>query len=71
LRSDEAIGQHVKASFIASDRTYGARRVWRDLLAEGVDCGMDLFSRRVVGGRLGKGMTAQLAGEALVVTVVP
>ena len=32
-RSDEAVGQKVKASFLASDRTYGARRVWRDLLA--------------------------------------
>ena len=36
-RSDEAVGQRVKASFVASDRTYGARRVWRDLLAEGVE----------------------------------
>src|SRR4029079_4718894 len=34
FRSDEAVGQQVKASFVASDRTYGARRVWRDLLAE-------------------------------------
>src|SRR6478752_3063777 len=28
-RSDETVGQQVKASFLASDRTYGARRVWR------------------------------------------
>ena len=27
--SDETVGQQVKASFLASDRTYGARRVWR------------------------------------------
>ena len=33
-RSDEAVSQQVKASFRASDRTYGARRVWRDLLAD-------------------------------------
>jgi putative transposase len=39
-RGDEALGQRVKASFVASDRTYGARRVWRDLLAEGVACGL-------------------------------
>src|SRR3569832_1845106 len=32
-RSDETVGQQIKASFLASDRTYGARRVWRDLLA--------------------------------------
>ena len=34
-RSDEADSRQVKASFLASDRTYGARRVWRDLLAAG------------------------------------
>ena len=34
-RSDEVLGQRVKASFVASDRTYGARRVWHDMLAEG------------------------------------
>jgi putative transposase len=22
------------------DRTYGARRIWRDVLADGVDCGL-------------------------------
>ena len=38
--SDEAVSQQVKASFNASDRTYGARRVWRDLLADGVECGL-------------------------------
>src|SRR5437870_1387084 len=35
-RSDEELGAQVRASFLASDRTYGARRVWHDLLAEGV-----------------------------------
>jgi putative transposase len=44
-RSDEAVGQQVKASFIASDRTYGARRVWRDLLADGVECGLHRVER--------------------------
>ena len=44
-RSDERIGQQVKASFLASDRTYGARRVWRDLLAEGVACGLHKVER--------------------------
>lgn len=34
-RSDEELDGKVKASFMASDRTYGARRVWRDLLADG------------------------------------
>ena len=44
-RSDETVGQRVKASFVASDRTYGARRVWRDLLADGVDCGLHRIER--------------------------
>ena len=34
-RHDEELGAKVRASFVASDRTYGARRVWRDLLTEG------------------------------------
>jgi putative transposase len=30
----------VPASFVASERTYGARRVWKDMLAEGLPCGL-------------------------------
>lgn len=44
-REDEAIGARVRASFIASARTYGARRVWRDVLAEGVSCGLHKIER--------------------------
>ena len=44
-RSDETAGQQVKASFLASDRTYGARRVWKDLLADGVECGLHRIER--------------------------
>jgi putative transposase len=44
-RSDETVGQQVKASFLACDRTYGARRVWRDLLADGVECGLHRMER--------------------------
>jgi putative transposase len=44
-RSDEATGERVRASFISSDRTYGARRVWRDLLAAGIDCGLHRVER--------------------------
>jgi putative transposase len=39
-RSNEELGAKVRASFIASDRTYGARRVWHDMLAEGIPCGL-------------------------------
>src|SRR5262249_59917002 len=44
-RSDEELGAKVRASFSASDRTYGARRVWRDLLAEGLSCGLHRIER--------------------------
>src|ERR1700761_7015844 len=44
-RSDEELGAKVRASFLASDRTYGARRVWRDLLADGLSCGLHRIGR--------------------------
>ena len=44
-RSDEELGAKVRVSFLASDRTYGARRVWHDLLAEGVSCGLHRIER--------------------------
>ena len=44
-RSDEALGARVRTSFLASDRTYGARRVWRDLLADGLSCGLHRIER--------------------------
>jgi putative transposase len=44
-RADEEIGARVRASFLASDRTYGARRVWRDVLAEGISCGLHKVER--------------------------
>ena len=44
-RSDEALGAQVRASFLASDRTYGARRVWHDVLAEGAACGLHRIER--------------------------
>ena len=44
-RSDEALGAKVRASFISSYRTYGARRVWHDLLAEGLSCGLHRVER--------------------------
>ena len=44
-RDDETLGAKVRASFTGSDRTYGARRVWRDVLAEGLDCGLHRIER--------------------------
>ena len=39
------LGAKVRASFIASYRTYVARRVWHDLLAEGLSCGLHCVER--------------------------
>jgi putative transposase len=44
-RDDEVIGSRVRASHIGSYRTYGARRVWHDLLAEGISCGLHRVER--------------------------
>lgn len=35
----------IRRSFHDSDRTYGARRVWRDVLAEGMTCGLHRIER--------------------------
>jgi putative transposase len=44
-RSEEELGAKVRESFLGSDRTYGARRVWRDLLAEGISYGLHRIER--------------------------
>src|ERR1700736_1135191 len=44
-RSDEELGAKVRSIFLASDRTYGARRVWHDVIAEGVSCGLHRIER--------------------------
>ena len=35
----------MRASFLSSDQTYGARRVWHDMLAEGARCGLHRIER--------------------------
>jgi putative transposase len=42
---NEALLGVIRQSFLGSDRTYGARRVWRDVLAEGMDCGLHRIER--------------------------
>lgn len=42
---DEVLGARVHQSFVASDRTYGARRVWHDVLALGHRCGLHRIER--------------------------
>ena len=45
VQSNEDLSAKVRASFLASDRTYGARRVWHDLLADGLSCGLHRIER--------------------------
>ncbi len=42
---DEELLAAIRASFLRSDRTYGARRVWHDLLEEGYSCGLHCVER--------------------------
>jgi putative transposase len=42
---DEALAAKVRQSFTGSDRTYGARRVWHDVLALGERCGLHRIER--------------------------
>lgn len=42
---DEMIAGLIRQSFIISDRTYGARRVWHDVLAQGQNCGLHRIER--------------------------
>ena len=44
-KRDEMLTAEVRKSFLDSDRTYGARRVWRDVLAAGLDCGLHAIER--------------------------
>ena len=39
-RRHQAMTAAIRESFLDSDHTYGARRVWRDLLAGGLSCGL-------------------------------
>ena len=43
--SDEVLGAQVHQSFMRSDRTYGARRVWHDVLEQGQTCGLHRIER--------------------------
>jgi putative transposase len=44
-RRDALVSAKIRESFLASDRTYGARRVWHDLLAAGMACGLHAIER--------------------------
>ena len=42
---DEVLTEQARQSFLNSDRTYGARRVWRDVLEMGWSCGLHRMER--------------------------
>jgi putative transposase len=44
-KANEQLLARVRASFLTSDRTDGARRVWHDLLVEGLACGLHRIER--------------------------
>lgn len=44
---DERLDTQVRQSFMASDRTYGARRVWNDVLALGQRCRLHRIERLI------------------------
>ena len=44
-RTDETILPVIRSSFTASAGTYGARRVWRDVLETGMACGLHKVAR--------------------------
>ena len=44
-RDDARLLGHVRTSFAASDETYGARRIWRDLRGWGFGCGLHRIER--------------------------
>ncbi len=44
-RQHKTMAVAIRQSFLDSDRTYGARRVWRDLLAAGIRCGLHAVER--------------------------
>lgn len=44
-REDDVLLAGIRTSFAGSDRTYGSRRVWHDILAEGLDAGLHRIER--------------------------
>lgn len=44
-RKDDELLARIRSSFLGSDRTYGARRVWHDVLASGMSCGLHRIER--------------------------
>ena len=74
-RHDEELMTQVRASFVGSDRTYGARRVWHDVLAEGFDCGLHrierLMQKNALKARPRRRSLPVDTGERIISTIAP
>lgn len=53
--AEEKMVPQVRSIFLVSDRTYGARRVWHDVLAAGFRCGLHKIERLMRAQALGDG----------------
>jgi HTH-like domain len=54
VQFDEQLTAKVRTSFVGSARAYGARRVWRDVLAEGAECGLHKIERLMPANAFGR-----------------
>jgi len=74
-RDDEELSSKIRRFFIASDRTYGARRVWRDVLAEGFNCGLHrierLMQKNALKARPRRRSLPVDTGERIISTIAP
>jgi putative transposase len=74
-RYDEELMTQVRASFVGSDRTYGTRRVWHDVLAEGFSCGLHrierLMRKNALKARPRRRSLPADMGERVVSTIAP
>jgi putative transposase len=74
-QDDQRIGAKVRASFIGSGRTYGARRVWRDVLEDGDLCGLHRIERlmraQAFRARPRRRAKPQDAGDRIATAVAP
>jgi len=68
---DAQLVVEIDKSFKASDRTYGARRVWRDVLEDGLACGLHrierLMRQNAMGARPRRRRTPKDDGERSVI----
>jgi putative transposase len=72
---DEELTRQMRASFLVSDRTYGARRVWHDVLAQGFSCGLHrierLMQKNALKARPRRRRLPIDTGERIISTIAP